>query len=75
VSRTSRCTEQVAEALAREARVGDVVCLHGDVGAGKSVLSRAFVRAVTDDQSTEVPSPTFLLQQVRGFPNHHVPPP
>jgi tRNA threonylcarbamoyl adenosine modification protein YjeE len=57
-------TERIARALARDARVGDVVCLHGDVGAGKSVLSRAFVRAVTRDPHLEVPSPTFLLQQV-----------
>jgi tRNA threonylcarbamoyl adenosine modification protein YjeE len=57
-------TERIARALARDARVGDVVCLHGDVGAGKSVLSRAFVRAVTRDPTMEVPSPTFLLQQV-----------
>ena len=57
-------TERIARALARDARVGDVVCLHGDVGAGKSVLSRAFVRAVARDPTMEVPSPTFLLQQV-----------
>ena len=61
-------TERIARALARDARVGDVVCLHGDVGAGKSVLSRAFVRAVTRDPTMEVPSPTFLLQQVYDQP-------
>jgi hypothetical protein len=48
------------------ARAGDVICLHGDVGAGKSAFSRAFVRAVARDPYLEVPSPTYLLQQIYG---------
>jgi len=76
VSRTLSSTERIARALAVGARVGDIVCLHGDVGAGKSVLSRAFVRQCTGDQTMEVPSPTFLLQQVYDVeggcaPVHH----
>lgn len=63
---------------AADARAGDVICLHGDVGMGKSVFSRAFVRAVARDPHLEVPSPTYLLQQVYdehdpslGPPVHH----
>ena len=61
---TLRATERVAALLAADARRGDVLCLHGDVGAGKSALSRAYVRAVAGDPHVDVPSPTFLLQQV-----------
>ena len=61
---TLRATERVAAMLARDAGRGDVLCLHGEVGAGKSALSRAYVRAVCGDPYVEVPSPTFLLQQV-----------
>lgn len=43
---------------------GDVYCLYGDVGAGKSVFSRAFIRAAADEPSLPVPSPTFLLQNI-----------
>ena len=61
---TLRATERVAAMLASDAGRGDVLCLHGEVGAGKSALSRAYVRAVCGDPYVEVPSPTFLLQQV-----------
>lgn len=37
---------------------GDCYCLYGDVGAGKSVFSRAFVRAAAQDARMPVPSPT-----------------
>eukprot|EP00967_Tisochrysis_lutea_P084511 scaffold118167_cov19-Tisochrysis_lutea.AAC.1 len=45
-------------------QAGDVYCLHGDVGAGKSVFSRAFIRAAAGDPMLTVPSPTYLLQDV-----------
>lgn len=51
---------------AADARAEDVICLHGDVGMGKSVFSRAFIRAVARDPYLEVPSPTYLLQQIYG---------
>lgn len=43
-------------------RPGDCYCLYGDVGAGKSVFSRAFIRHAAQDDGLPVPSPTFLLQ-------------
>lgn len=55
-------------------RPGDVYCLYGDVGAGKSVFSRAFIRAVMEDPYLAVPSPTYLLQNIyddMDVPIHH----
>jgi ATPase, YjeE family len=56
-------TEQLAATLAGLARVGDVFALEGDLGAGKTVFARAFIRA-RGCADAEVPSPTFTLVQV-----------
>lgn len=42
---------------------GDCLLLKGEIGAGKSTLARAFIRARLG-QDTDVPSPTFTLVQI-----------
>lgn len=49
--------------LADMLRPGDIVSLEGELGAGKSALARATIRALTGDPELEVPSPTFALVQ------------
>lgn len=44
-------------------QAGDVVCLKGPLGAGKTTLARALVRLAVADPDAEVPSPTFTLVQ------------
>jgi tRNA threonylcarbamoyladenosine biosynthesis protein TsaE len=60
---TSDRTEALGRALAARARPGDVILLEGPIGAGKSCLARAFIRARLGAEE-EVPSPTFTLVQV-----------
>jgi tRNA threonylcarbamoyl adenosine modification protein YjeE len=65
-------TEGLAAFLAPLARVGDVVALEGELGAGKTVFARAFIHALGGIE--EVPSPTFTLVQVyelAGGPVYH----
>ncbi|MFN5998243.1 MAG: tRNA (adenosine(37)-N6)-threonylcarbamoyltransferase complex ATPase subunit type 1 TsaE [Paracoccaceae bacterium] len=56
-------TEVLGRKLAGLARPGDVILLEGPIGAGKSSLARAFIRARLGP-GEEVPSPTFTLVQV-----------
>lgn len=42
--------------------MGDAICLTGPLGAGKSTLARALIRARTTPDE-DVPSPTFTLVQ------------
>jgi tRNA threonylcarbamoyl adenosine modification protein YjeE len=56
-------TALLGEDLLIALQVGDCVALHGDLGAGKSTLSRALIRALAEDPDLEVPSPTFTLVQ------------
>jgi len=63
VAEDEDATRAVARALAAASRTGDCVCLRGAVGAGKSAFARAFVRAVCEDETMDVPSPTYLVQQ------------
>jgi tRNA threonylcarbamoyladenosine biosynthesis protein TsaE len=68
-------TEALAARLAARARPGDAILLEGPLGAGKSALARAFLRAASGDPSLEVPSPTFTLVQSYPLPGgvvaHH----
>lgn len=60
-------TEALGRALARLVRRGDVIALFGDLGAGKTALARALVRALPGPAGAaeeEVPSPTFTLVQI-----------
>ena len=66
-------TRTLGARLATLLHVGDVVALHGDLGAGKTTLTRGLVQALCGADE-EVPSPTYtLVQSYEGpeFPIWH----
>ncbi len=68
-------SERLAERLAALVRPGDVIGLAGHLGAGKTTLARAFIRAragAAGVELDEVPSPTFSLVQTYELPETSV---
>lgn len=61
-------TARLGAALAGRLRAGEAICLFGPLGAGKSTLARALIRALTGPDE-EVPSPTFTLVQFYDGPD------
>ncbi len=53
-------TERLGELLGGELRPDGVLLLHGDLGSGKTVLTRGVARALGID-AAEIQSPTFVL--------------
>lgn len=57
-------TEAFGQLLAGALDAGDTVLLSGTLGAGKSALARAILRARLGNPAAEVPSPSYTLVNV-----------
>lgn len=60
-------TEALGARLGARLAPGDVVCLSGNLGAGKTTLARGVIAAWTGEQE-ETPSPTYTLVQTYEGP-------
>jgi tRNA threonylcarbamoyladenosine biosynthesis protein TsaE len=56
-------TTSLARVLARELRPGSIVCLHGDLGAGKTTFVKGMAASLGIDKEA-VTSPTFVLMNI-----------
>ncbi len=60
-------TRTFGRALAPYMQAGDVIALHGGLGAGKTTFSRGLISALMEEE-TDVPSPTYTLVQMYDAP-------
>lgn len=67
-------TERLGLRLGEECRAGDIICLDGDLGAGKTTLVQAVARGAGVSDREYVCSPTFaLLHEYAGrMPIYHM---
>jgi tRNA threonylcarbamoyl adenosine modification protein YjeE len=63
---------RLADDIAFFLQPGDVLCLEGDLGTGKSTFARALIRALSSDPALDVPSPTFTLTQSYETPRFDI---
>lgn len=59
-------TDRLGAALGPALVPGDTLALSGTLGAGKTALARAAIRARLSDPDLEVPSPSYTLVQIYG---------
>ncbi len=67
-------TEKLGRYLGKTAVAGDVICLDGDLGAGKTTLSQAIARGLELPANCYVTSPSFaILHEYEGrIPLYHM---
>ena len=64
-------TAALGAAVARGLAKGEAVCLSGPLGAGKSVLARGLIRALSPE-AEDIPSPTYTLVQFYPGPRFSI---
>jgi tRNA threonylcarbamoyladenosine biosynthesis protein TsaE len=67
----AEATEAFGAALAGALRPGDVIALHGALGAGKTTLARGLLRGL--GHLGDVASPTFPIVQAYAPPDTRIP--
>ena len=56
-------TAEIAAEIAEHIDYPAILCLYGDLGAGKTAFSRSFIRHLCRDGTLNVPSPTYTFVQ------------
>jgi tRNA threonylcarbamoyladenosine biosynthesis protein TsaE len=73
MSRNSADTEMLGEQVGRLLEAGDIVCLYGELGSGKTVLTKGMARGlgVTPERAVRSPSFVFIHRYQGRVPVYH----
>ena len=63
ISNSEEETVNIAKKFADKINKGNIICLYGNLGMGKSVFARSMIKQLTKNPNEEVPSPTYTLVQ------------
>lgn len=66
VLKTLDDTRRAAERIAKKINIGDIILLKGEMGAGKTTITKTIVKALGSD--AYVTSPTFAIMNVYKAP-------
>jgi tRNA threonylcarbamoyladenosine biosynthesis protein TsaE len=72
VSLSPEATRQVAERLASVAAPGDVLCLWGELGAGKTVFAKGFGAGLGVEDTISSPSFVLMGEYAGRLPMFHI---
>lgn len=60
ISKSENQTLKIGQAIAKNLIAGDIICLVGDLGTGKTVLTKGIAQGLRINKN-EIVSPTFIL--------------
>ena len=72
VSPTPETTRAVAAALAQVAKAGDLICLRGDLGAGKTEFAKGFGAGLGISDTINSPSFILMAEYAGRLPLFHI---
>ncbi len=58
-----QASKKLGQALGPLLKSGDIIALYGDLGSGKTTLTRSIIRFLMKDENLTIPSPSFALVQ------------
>ena len=65
-------TQAIGAALAGAAQAGDLICVRGDLGAGKTQLAKGFGRGLGVDDTVSSPSFVLMAEYEGRLPFFHI---
>lgn len=60
---------EFAKSICKQITIGTIILLEGDLGSGKTTLSRYIIKSIFNNNTIEIKSPTFSILEYYKFNN------